>query len=93
MSEFVPENTNHEASAADENARLLDLYGRYGLNWKLLTTLITNRSSGQIKSQGHPGVKKRMDLILGNTDNMMNFGSNIREQNNLMEISIGDILG
>jgi hypothetical protein len=81
----------HEAPAAEEDVWLLDLYGRYGTKSKLLIKVITDRNSSQIKNQGHIRVKKRKDIILGNTYKMMNFGSNVREQKNLSGTSIGDI--
>jgi hypothetical protein len=79
MSEFVSDTNIHGPSTAEEDPRLLDLHGRYRRKWKLLTKEKTDRNTSQLNNRRQAGAKRRKDVILGNTNKMIDFRSNIKE--------------
>jgi hypothetical protein len=80
MSQFFPENKIHETWVVEENAFLLYLSRRDGLKWKFLTKFMIDRNISEIKRRRPAILKKRMDVILSNTNKMINVRSNIKEQ-------------
>jgi hypothetical protein len=73
MPELITEIKIHGQWAAQEDALLLDLDGRYVPKSKLLTKFITDRNSSQIESRRHAILMNRMDVILSNSGTMMCF--------------------